>query len=202
MERKSPVTGKVDGPYTVLPSEEVPIMPKPKKPKKKTKLKKPSKPESLLPKKMGGGKVEKRFIGGLVGKGAKSLAPKIKKLFSKKSKPKPKVAKKVKPKKPTVSESKRNPNKKKIKDSIEGKNYLRDRESNAIKEIEPPYDEWPNIEKNYRLNKRLLSRGKAKQRMKNQMKGDGRKFYVEKSHGGKVSKETTSGDDLISSCYD
>ena len=193
MERKSPVTGKVDGPYTVLPSEEVPIMPKPKKPKKKTKLKKPSKPESLLPKKMGGGKVEKRFIGGLVGKGAKSLAPKIKKLFSKKSKPKPKVAKKVKPKKPTVSESKRNPNKKKIKDSIEGKNYLRDRESNAIKEIEPPY--LRNIEKNYR-------KGKAKQRMKNQMKGDGRKFYVEKSHGGKVSKETTSGDDLISSCYD
>ena len=193
MERKSPVTGKVDGPYTVLPSEEVPIMPKPKKPKKKTKLKKPSKPESLLPKKMGGGKVEKRFIGGLVGKGAKSLAPKIKKLFSKKSKPKPKVAKKVKPKKPTVSESKRNPNKKKIKDSIEGKNYLRDRESNAIKEIEPPY--LRNIEKNYR-------KGKAKQRMKNQMKGDGRKFYVEKSHGGKVNKEATSGDDLVSSCYD
>jgi len=54
----SPVTGKADGPYKVLPSEEVPIMPKPPKSKKKTKPKKPSKPESLLPKKMGGGKVK------------------------------------------------------------------------------------------------------------------------------------------------
>ena len=56
--RTSPVTGKADGPYKVLPSEEVPIMPKPPKSKKKTKPKKPSKPESLLPKKMGGGKVK------------------------------------------------------------------------------------------------------------------------------------------------
>jgi hypothetical protein len=62
----SPVTGKADGPYKVLPSEEVPIMPKPKKSKKKTKPKKPSKPESLLPNKMGGGKVLYKKHGGKV----------------------------------------------------------------------------------------------------------------------------------------
>ena len=70
--RINPVTGKADGPYKVLPSEEVPIMPKPKKPKKKTKPKKPSKPESLLPKKMGGGKVLYKKQGGKVNKEATS----------------------------------------------------------------------------------------------------------------------------------
>jgi len=70
--RINPVTGKADGPYKVLPSEEVPIMPKPKKPKKKTKSKKPSKPESLLPKKMGGGKVLYKKHGGKVNKEATS----------------------------------------------------------------------------------------------------------------------------------
>jgi len=70
--RINPVTGKADGPYKVLPSEEVPIMPKPKKPKKKIKSKKPSKPESLLPKKMGGGKVLYKKQGGKVNKEATS----------------------------------------------------------------------------------------------------------------------------------
>ena len=64
--RTSPVTGKADGPYKVLPSEEIPIMPKPPESEKKTKPKKPSKPESLLPKKMGGGKVEYKKHGGKV----------------------------------------------------------------------------------------------------------------------------------------
>ena len=42
---KSPVTGKADGPYRVLPSEEVPIMPKPKKPKVKGNFKCKRKPK-------------------------------------------------------------------------------------------------------------------------------------------------------------
>jgi hypothetical protein len=40
--------------------------PKRRKPKKKTKTKKPSKPESLLPNKMGGGKVLYKKHGGKV----------------------------------------------------------------------------------------------------------------------------------------
>ena len=68
MKIRNPITGKMEdtSKAKVLPSEEVPIMPKPKKPKKKTKSKKPSKPESLLPKKMGGGKVLYKKHGGKV----------------------------------------------------------------------------------------------------------------------------------------
>ena len=170
--RTSPVTGKADGPYKVLPSEEVPIMPKPPMPKppkskKKTKPKKPSKPESLLPKKMGGGKVINKRSGGSMKKGLNKASKSLK---NRESKVKRSTLKEL-------GDKYMDPlglrNLKKLEKMIDERNM-----TPKPKKKRKPFDPYETME----------------------AKAGGKVLY--KKHGGKVNKEATSGDDLISSCYD